>query len=116
MSFGKNLFGRKGEKELLTKDTIAIKCKGCGRKYILGKDAIVATMARAMDEFISQGSPMLIFGDSSSLDDTERHPDAIVPVPRTRSWASLDPSDQLAQVTEMSRIKSSMSSGRTRWW
>lgn len=94
----------------ITMEKIRLRCKGCGKKYTLGEDALVATDLGVMANFRA----FTILGDGSSFVDNRDSPDLVDSL--ERSWRSLEPSVVSNQQAEISRISSLLSTGKPRWW
>jgi hypothetical protein len=79
-------------------------CKTCGKKYRLGKDAIVTTAASVMVDFGADLQTMFC-----SLDSKE-HPDMIAEA----EWDRV--SEKSMTMKEIYLIKQALGSGQVRWW
>ena len=89
---------------------ICIKCKSCGQRYTLGKDAAVVTSLGVMADF----QRTVVFGNGASFFDNQNNPDLVASLGRKRG--RIEPSVIRNQQTEIARILSQLSARRTRWW
>jgi hypothetical protein len=89
---------------------VTLKCVGCGKIYILGKDAIVVSAAAALGGF----KGVTVIGTNSNITNTRDAPDLVDSLVQ-RSWSSLEPEIEKQQQVEIRRILRSIL-GRKQWW
>jgi hypothetical protein len=99
---------KKGDDTLTEK--LIFKCSGCGQVYILGENALVATVSGMM----GGAKGFTILGTGGSLVDNHSNPDLVGLL--RRDWNSLDQPEMNEQLVEIRRISAQLKSGQSRWW
>ncbi len=90
---------------------VRITCTGCGKIYVMGKDAAVVSVMATM----RGARGVTIFGDAAGLSNSREAPDLVDSL-RGRAWSSLEPDIRKQQSAEIDRISSSLSRGTPQWW
>jgi hypothetical protein len=96
-------------------DRMLINCKGCGRTYTMGVDAIVITIESMGLDAMHNAPGITIFGNRPFFENTPDKSDLIASLGE-RSWDSLEPETIDRQKTEIGIILSAITEHQQRWW